>query len=111
MATSDDYHHLADASADDDKPRDHCGIFGIFNHPKAAELTYLGLHALQHRGQESAGIVTSTYDEAKDRAVMPVYKDFGLVLDVFKDPNLFTDQLLGDAAIGHTRYSTSGSAT
>ena len=94
-----------------DKARDHCGIFGVFNHPDAARLSYLGLHALQHRGQESAGIVTSVHDEARGRKVMPVYKDFGLVLDVFKDKAIFEDRLVGDAAIGHTRYSTSGSAT
>lgn len=91
--------------------RDHCGIFGIYNHPDAARLTYFGLHALQHRGQESAGIVTATYDEAKDRRVMPTHRDFGLVLDVFSDQDLFETKLLGDAAIGHTRYSTSGSST
>ena len=91
--------------------RDHCGIFGIFNHPDAARLTYFGLHALQHRGQESAGIVTATYDEAKDRRVMPTHRAFGLVLDAFSDPALFESTLLGDAAIGHTRYSTSGSST
>src|SRR5690606_26898318 len=94
-----------------DKARDHCGIVGIFNHPEAARLTYFGLHALQHRGQESAGIVTATFDEAKERPVMPNHKDFGLVLDVFRDPSVFETTLLGDAAIGHTRYSTSGSAT
>ena len=94
-----------------DKARDHCGLFGIFNHPEAARLTYFGLHALQHRGQESAGIVTSTFDEAKGRHAMPHHKDFGLVLDVFNDPSLFETTLLGDSAIGHTRYSTSGSAT
>ncbi len=91
--------------------RDHCGIFGIFHHPDAARLTYFGLHALQHRGQESAGIVTATYDESKDRRVMPTHRDFGLVLDVFSDQDLFETKLLGDAAIGHTRYSTSGSST
>jgi len=89
---------------------DHCGIFGIFNHPEAARHTYYGLHALQHRGQESAGIVTSTYDEQREEPVMPVHKDFGLVLDVFDDPALFDKQLLGDASIGHNRYSTSGAA-
>ena len=94
-----------------DKARDHCGIFGVFNHPDAARLSYFGLHALQHRGQESAGIVTSVYDETKGRRVMPVLKDFGLVLDVFTDKARFDDTLVGDAAIGHTRYSTSGSAT
>ena len=94
-----------------DKPRDHCGLFGVFNHPDAARLTYFGLHALQHRGQESAGIVTSVYDETRGRRTMPVVKDFGLVLDVFDDREAFEATLVGDAAIGHTRYSTSGSAT
>ncbi len=89
---------------------DNCGIFGIYNVPDAARLTYFGLHALQHRGQESCGIVTSTFDEHRQRRIMPVYKDFGLVLDVFNDPNIFNSVLLGDAAIGHTRYSTSGSS-
>ena len=87
---------------------DNCGIFGVFNAPDAARLTYFGLHALQHRGQESCGIVTSTFDEHKLRRVMPARRDFGLVLDVFDDPAIFDNQLLGDAAIGHTRYSTSG---
>ncbi len=90
--------------------QDNCGIFGIFNMPDAARLTYFGLHALQHRGQESCGIVTSTYDEHKKRRVMPARRDFGLVLDTFDDPSIFNNQLLGDAAIGHTRYSTSGSS-
>ena len=89
---------------------DNCGIFGIFNMPDAARLTYFGLHALQHRGQESAGIVSATIDEHRNRRIMPSYRDFGLVLDVFDDPAIFDNQLLGDAAIGHTRYSTSGSA-
>jgi len=83
----------------------------VFNNPEAARTTYFALHALQHRGQESAGIVTSTYDERKGRPTMPVYRDFGLVLDVFKDKATFDGTLLGDSAIGHTRYSTSGSAT
>ncbi len=91
--------------------KDHCGVFGIFNVADAARLTYYGLHALQHRGQESCGIVSSTFDETKRRRVMPLRKDFGLVLDVYADSALFTDLLLGDAAIGHTRYSTSGSST
>lgn len=94
-----------------DKARDHCGVFGVFNHPDAARLTYFGLHALQHRGQESAGIATAVYDEARGRRTMPIYKDFGLVLDVFDDESVFETTLAGDAAIGHTRYSTSGSAT
>lgn len=89
---------------------DNCGVFGIYNVPDAARLTYFGLHALQHRGQESCGIVTSTFDEHRKRPIMPVHKDFGLVLDVFSNPNIFNSSLLGDAAIGHTRYSTSGAS-
>ncbi|GAA5522875.1 amidophosphoribosyltransferase [Aliifodinibius salicampi] len=93
-----------------DKPRDYCGIFGIQNHPDAALLTYYGLHALQHRGQESAGIVTSYFDEDKERWIMPAHRDFGLVLNVFDDQNIFKRELQGRAAIGHNRYSTTGAA-
>lgn len=93
-----------------DKPHDYCGIFGIFNHPEAALLTYYGLHALQHRGQESAGIVTSYYDEERKKPVMPMHKDFGLVLSAFDDQSIFTRELKGRNAIGHNRYSTSGSS-
>lgn len=93
-----------------DKPRDYCGIFGVFDHPDAALLTYYGLHSLQHRGQESAGIVTSYYDEDKERRTMPAYKDFGLVLSVFDDPKIFKKELKGNSAIGHNRYSTTGSS-
>lgn len=93
-----------------DKPHDYCGIFGIYNNPEAAVYTYYGLHALQHRGQESAGIVTSWFDPEKSMPVMPQYKDFGLVLNVFEDQKLFTNKLLGPTAIGHNRYSTSGAA-
>lgn len=93
-----------------DKPREYCGIYGIFNHPDAAIHTYYGLHALQHRGQESAGIVTSYFDEDKGRYLMPSYKDFGLVLNVFSKSKVFNKILLGKNAIGHNRYSTSGSS-
>lgn len=93
-----------------DKPRDYCGIFGIYDHPDAALLTYYGLHALQHRGQESAGIVTSFYDEKRQRWVMPTHKDFGLVLSVFDDREIFNNELKGHSAIGHNRYSTTGSS-
>ena len=93
------------------KPKEYCGVFGIINTPNAAQLTYYGLHALQHRGQESAGIVTATFDEVRKRPVMLTHKGFGLVLEVFNDPAIFRDKLLGTAAIGHNRYSTSGSAT
>lgn len=90
--------------------RDYCGIFGIFNAKNAAHKIYLGLHALQHRGQESAGIVTSVYDEARGKKVMPSHRADGLVLDVFKDTSLFENKLLGMSGIGHNRYSTSGSS-
>lgn len=93
-----------------DKPHDYCGIFGIYNHPEAAAITYYGLHALQHRGQESAGIVTSWFHPQKSIPVMPQHKGFGLVLSVFENQKIFTEKLLGKAAIGHNRYSTSGSA-
>ena len=93
-----------------DKPREYCGIFGVYDHPEAALLAYYGLHSLQHRGQESAGIVTSHYDEEKDRPVMPMYKDFGLVLNVFDKPKILKKILKGRSAIGHNRYSTSGSS-
>ncbi|MCH8569300.1 MAG: amidophosphoribosyltransferase [Balneolales bacterium] len=94
-----------------DKPKHYCGIFGIFNHSEASLMTYYGLHALQHRGQESAGIVSSFYDETRGFNVMPIYKGFGLVLSVFDDKKVFTDKLKGKSAIGHNRYSTSGSST
>lgn len=91
-----------------DRPHEYCGIFGVFNHPDAARLTYYGLHALQHRGQESAGIVTLTYDERRERKVLLQHKGLGLVTDVFASPELFDTYLHGDSAIGHNRYSTTG---
>ena len=84
----------------DDHFRDHCGLFGIHGHPEAARLTYLGLYALQHRGQESAGIVSS------DGTTLRLEKAMGLVNDVFNDARL--DELVGDRAMGHVRYSTAG---
>lgn len=93
-----------------DKPSDYCGIFGIYGHPEASLLAYYGLHALQHRGQESAGIVSSYWDEVKNRPSMPSYNGFGLVLSVFEKDKVFTKVLKGDSAIGHNRYSTSGSS-
>ncbi len=84
-----------------DKFKDECGVFGIFGHPEAANLTYLGLYALQHRGQESCGIVAS--DGSKLRS----HRANGLVADVFKDDTVF-DNLPGKSAIGHVRYSTAG---
>jgi amidophosphoribosyltransferase len=85
------------------RPEEECGIFGIYNHPEAANLTYLGLYALQHRGQESCGIVSS------DGGTLHSHKDMGLVADVFGNPEIFK-KLPGRAAIGHVRYSTTGSS-
>ncbi len=93
-----------------DKPSDYCGIFGIHGHPEASLLAYYGLHALQHRGQESAGIVSSYWDADKQRPSMPSYNGFGLVLSVFEKEKVFKKVLKGDSAIGHNRYSTSGSS-
>jgi amidophosphoribosyltransferase len=84
----------------DDHFKDHCGLFGIYGHPEAARLTYLGLYAQQHRGQESAGIVAS------DGQKLRLEKAMGLVNDVFDDARL--DALVGDKAMGHVRYSTAG---
>src|SRR5438445_11732651 len=84
----------------DDHFHDACGLFGIYGHPEAARLTYLGLYALQHRGQESAGIVSS------DGQSLRLEKAMGLVNDVFTDERL--DALVGDRAMGHVRYSTAG---
>jgi len=83
-------------------PKHYCGVFGVFGHPRAAELTYYGLFALQHRGQESAGIVTS------DGRQFHVHKGMGLVPQVFDAAAL--QSLPGHLAIGHTRYSTTGSS-
>ncbi|MFQ5657011.1 MAG: amidophosphoribosyltransferase [Candidatus Methylomirabilales bacterium] len=85
-----------------DKFRDACGVFGIHGHPEAANLTYLGLYALQHRGQESAGIACS------DGKAIHLEKAMGLVADVFTETRL--RRLLGKTAIGHVRYSTTGSS-
>lgn len=81
----------------------HCGIFGIYNHPDAARLTQLGLFALQHRGEEAAGICTSDGED------LHLVKKTGLVGDVFDEASF--EQLPGHHAIGHVRYSTTGSST
>ncbi|MGA8432638.1 MAG: amidophosphoribosyltransferase [Candidatus Sulfotelmatobacter sp.] len=83
-----------------DKFHDECGVVAIFAHPEAEKLAYLGLHALQHRGQESAGIVTS------DGITLRPYKDMGPVADIFTEDVLA--KMRGTLAIGHTRYSTAG---
>ncbi len=86
----------------DDRFHDECGLFGIWNHAEAANVTYLGLYALQHRGQESAGIA------ATDGDVFHVEKAMGWVADVFSPERL--RRLPGHRAIGHVRYSTAGSS-
>src|SRR5438477_2708636 len=83
-------------------PKHYCGVFGIYGHPKAAELTYYGLYALQHRGQESAGIVTC------DGKQFRVHRGMGLVPQIFDGDVLHG--LVGSMAVGHTRYSTTGSS-
>src|SRR3954463_3839511 len=83
-----------------DRWHEECGVFAIYGHPEAANLTYLGLYALQHRGQESAGIATS------DGRQTHCYKSMGHVADIFT-PSVVS-QLPGNLAIGHTRYSTAG---
>jgi amidophosphoribosyltransferase len=83
-----------------DKFKDECGVFGIYNHAEAANMAYLGLYALQHRGQESAGIA------ATDGHVVKARREMGYVADVFDEAAL--TQLGGHAAIGHVRYSTAG---
>jgi len=94
-----------------DKPHCHCAVFGVYGHPAAAQVTYYGLLAQQHRGQEGSGIVTSEFDQKLNKYRFHVHKDFGLVNDVYKDDRVLTDHLRGNSAIGHNRYSTAGSAT
>ncbi len=92
-----------DPDREDPVPRDACGVFGVFAPgEEVAKLTYFGLFALQHRGQESAGIAVSDGDR------IMVFKDMGLVSQVFDEPTL--NSLTGHLAIGHTRYSTTGSS-
>ncbi|XP_050260362.1 amidophosphoribosyltransferase, chloroplastic-like [Quercus robur] len=87
---------------DDDKPREECGVVGIYGDSEASRLCYLALHALQHRGQEGAGIVTVQND------VLQSVTGVGLVSEVFSESKL--DQLPGDLSIGHVRYSTAGAS-
>ena len=83
-----------------DKFKDECGVFGIFGHPEAANMTYLGLYALQHRGQESGGIAASDGERVR------VSRAMGYVADAFDTETLAG--LPGTLAIGHVRYSTAG---
>jgi amidophosphoribosyltransferase len=86
-----------------DKFHDECGVVAIYSNPEAEKLAYLGLHALQHRGQESAGIVTS------NGMALNMHKSMGLVADIFTEDELA--KLHGTLAIGHTRYSTAGDSS
>ena len=81
-----------------------CGVFGIWGHPDAAKLTYFGLHSLQHRGQEGAGIL------ANDQGTLRRHRDTGLLSEVFRNP-LNLEKLTGYSAIGHVRYATAGEAS
>lgn len=92
------------ANSLDPYPNHECGVFAVFGHPDAAELTYFGLYALQHRGQESAGIVTAR----EPGSPFQVHKGMGLVSQVFSDTKL--KELTGTRAVGHVRYSTTGSS-
>ena len=83
-----------------DRFREECGVVGVYGHPEAANLVYLGLYALQHRGQEGAGIVSANRD------ILISHRGLGLVADVFNEDII--RRLEGEAAIGHNRYSTSG---
>jgi len=87
------------------RPKDECGVFAVFGHPHAAEITFFGLYALQHRGQESAGIVVSSEQDRKFKS----HHGMGLVSQIFNEHQL--SQLPGTRAIGHVRYSTTGSST
>ncbi|MCA9530408.1 MAG: amidophosphoribosyltransferase [Myxococcales bacterium] len=93
---------VRDEGPGDDHFHDECGVFGVYGADEAANLAYLGLHALQHRGQEAAGIVTGNGEQ------LFVHRGLGLVQDVFTEAVL--DRLPGTEAIGHVRYSTSGSS-
>jgi amidophosphoribosyltransferase len=99
-----DYYNEGVGSRDSifDKLKEECGVFGVFGHPDAANLTYYGLHALQHRGEESCGICTS------DKETFHYHRGMGLVKEVFDRDHL--DTLIGDRAIGHVRYSTAGAS-
>ncbi|EHI75024.1 putative amidophosphoribosyltransferase [Streptococcus criceti] len=81
-----------------------CGLFGIWGHPQAAQVTYFGLHSLQHRGQEGAGVLSN------DDGVLLRHRDTGLVSEVFNNP-ADLEKLTGQAAIGHVRYATAGEAS
>lgn len=93
----------------EDKPISYCGIFGIFGSDTASQQTYYGLHALQHRGQEASGIVTRSFN-GDTKPHFNIVKGEGLVSEVFEDPKVLEEILIGNSAIGHNRYSTTGAS-
>jgi amidophosphoribosyltransferase len=95
---------------DFDKPRCNCAVFGIYGHPQASTMTYYGLLALQHRGQEATGIITSELVGGRQKYHFNVHKGMGLVADAFRDESILVEVLKGESAVGHNRYSTAGSA-
>ncbi|MCI5151121.1 MAG: amidophosphoribosyltransferase, partial [Candidatus Electrothrix sp. MAN1_4] len=95
--------HVFPSQQAQSRPTHECGICGIYGHNDAAKLTYFGLYALQHRGQESAGIVSGNGQQ------MHLHKDMGLVPEVFTESNL--QRLPGNLAVGHVRYSTTGESS
>ena len=101
MASSDDHDNEVRFERDGDRPREECGVFGVYNHADAAAITALGLHALQHRGQEAAGIVS--FDGKRFHSE----RRLGLVGDTFSKRSVI-EGLPGTSAIGHVRYSTTG---
>lgn len=103
--------YIDNNTKDFDKPLCNCGIVGVFGSPEASIMVYYALHALQHRGQEAAGITSFYYDDKKGRKRFAYKRGEGLVLDVFSEHNILTDVLHGDSAIGHNRYSTTGSSS
>jgi len=92
-----------------DKPKSFCGIFGVWGNDNASLMTYYGLHALQHRGQEATGILVRKLNE-KNKVIFDIVKGEGLVSEVYSDDSLWTNILAGTAAIGHNRYSTTGAS-
>ncbi|MEW6124273.1 MAG: amidophosphoribosyltransferase [Pseudomonadota bacterium] len=101
VSSSESWDTSWDADLNGDRLREECGVFGVYNHPDAAALTAIGLHALQHRGQEAAGIVA--YDGNRFHSE----RRLGLVGDTFSDSRVI-DRLPGNMAVGHVRYSTTG---
>jgi amidophosphoribosyltransferase len=96
---------------DIDKVRPNCAVVGVYGHPEAALMVYYALHALQHRGQEASGITSIYFDNEKQKKRFAYKRGNGLVLDVFSEHGMFTDVLKGDMAVGHNRYSTTGSSS